>query len=204
MGRGARVLEENDFLEHVNNYLSDIRNILNLIDSDALYKFCNLLMEARIKEKNVYIMGNGGSASTSSHMATDLMNGSNLKTPALRSISLSDNNALLTATGNDLDFDQIFARQILCLGNADDIVIAISATGNSPNLIEATKIANNRGMHTVGIIGMDGGALASMVNLLIHVPTKKGSYGPAEDVHLIINHIIASYFKKESILEDNR
>ena len=197
-------MEENDFLEHVNSYLGEIRNNLNFIDSDVLYKFCKLLMEARGKEKNIYIMGNGGSASTSSHMATDLMNGSNLKSPALRSISLSDNSALLTATGNDLDFDQIFARQILCLGKSEDIVIAISATGNSPNLIQATKTANNLGMHTVGIIGMDGGALASMVNLLIHVPTKKGSYGPVEDVHLIINHIIASYLKKASILEDNR
>lgn len=200
----VKSLEENVFLEHINSYLSEIRNILKYIDSDSLYKFYTLLMEARSKEKNIFIMGNGGSAATASHMATDLMNGSSLKSPALRSISLSDNNALLTATGNDLDFNQIFARQISCLGNAEDIIIAISASGNSPNLIQATKIANNLGMHTVGIIGMDGGTLASMVNLLIHVPTKKGSYGPAEDIHLIINHIITSYLNKVSILEDKK
>jgi D-sedoheptulose 7-phosphate isomerase len=129
------------------------------------------------------------------------MFGTNLNNPPLRVVSLADNNSALTATGNDLDFEQIFSRQVSVLGKTKDILIAISASGNSPNLLKAVNTAKSIGIETVGIIGFDGGQLALDVDFLIHVPTNQGAYGLSEDAHLAINHIITSILKKEAIRE---
>jgi D-sedoheptulose 7-phosphate isomerase len=180
------------------NYINDLKSILDSIDLDSIDKLCMKILSARRSRNTIFIIGNGGSAATASHMATDLMFGSNLSDPPLQVVSLADNNSALTATGNDLDFDQIFSRQISVLGKSKDILIAISASGNSSNLIKAVKTAKSIGIDTVGIIGFDGGKLALDVDFLIHVPTYQGAYGLSEDAHLTINHIITSILKKES------
>lgn len=179
-------------------YINDLKSILDSIDLISVDKLCAKILRARESQNTIFIIGNGGSAATASHMATDLMFGSNLSNPPLHVVSLADNVSALTATGNDLDFEQIFSRQLSVLGKTKDILIAISASGNSPNLVKAVNTAKSIGIETVGIIGFNGGQLALDVDFLIHVPTNQGAYGLSEDAHLVINHIITSILKKES------
>ena len=182
-------------------YINDLKSILDSKDLVSIDKLCAKILSARESRNTIFIIGNGGSAATASHMATDLMFGTNLNNPPLRVVSLADNNSALTATGNDLDFEQIFSRQVSVLGKTKDILIAISASGNSPNLLKAVNTAKSIGIETVGIVGFDGGQLALDVDFLIHVPTNQGAYGLSEDAHLTINHIITSILKKEAIRE---
>lgn len=136
------------------------------------------------KEKFIYIIGNGGSASTASHFACDLT------THGYRAISLTDNNAIITRIGNDIGYDDIFLEQLKLYFNKGDVLVAISASGNSANLLKAVEYANQLGI-TVAIVGFDGGELADMCNFVIHTPTDKGDYEGAEDKHLEVCHTIA-------------
>ena len=169
---------------------------LNSVDLEAVMAVADALMTAREQGRTVFIAGNGGSAATASHMATDLMLGSRLVNPPLRVIALTDNQAIITATGNDLNFDQIFARQLSRLAQPGDLLITVSASGNSPNILACIAIAKAMNLTTVGFTGFDGGKLATVVDLLIHVPTRKGAYGPVEDVHLAVNHMITERLKE--------
>jgi D-sedoheptulose 7-phosphate isomerase len=129
-----------------------------------------------------------------SHFANDLSIGPRkLGTQAYRAISLSDNNTVLTAAGNDLGYDTVFVEQLRTLLDAGDVVIAISASGNSPNILKAVEYANQLGAVTIGFTGFDGGALGSMVSEHVNVATPKGDYGPVEDLHLMLNHLIWPY-----------
>jgi len=163
---------------------------LNSVDLNAVESVTQTLLEARGRGANVFVIGNGGSAATASHMATDLMMGSGLVDPPLRVIALTDNQAIITATGNDVGFDQVFSRQLSHLALQGDVLIAISASGNSPNVLACIGTANELGLKTIAFTGFDGGRLATVVDLLVHVPTRQGAYGPVEDVHLMVNHMI--------------
>ena len=169
---------------------------LNAVDLDAVAAVAEALLAARDAGHIVFIAGNGGSAATASHMATDLMLGSQLVDPPLRVIALTDNQAILTATGNDLDFNQVFARQLSRLAQPGDLLITVSASGNSPNILACIDTAKAMNLTTIGFTGFDGGELATMVDLLVHVPTRKGAYGPVEDVHLAVNHMITERLKE--------
>ena len=171
---------------------------LNAVDLDAVAAVADALLAARGAGRTVFIAGNGGSAATASHMATDLMLGSRLVDPPLRVIALTDNQAIITATGNDLNFDQIFSRQLSRLAQPGDLLITVSASGNSPNILACIDIAKSMNLTTIGFTGFDGGKLATVVDLLIHVPTRMGAYGPVEDVHLAVNHMITEQLKGAS------
>jgi D-sedoheptulose 7-phosphate isomerase len=188
--------------KHFQLYLEELVGLTELLNFDLIEKVCLEILKVRKSMGTIFIIGNGGSAATASHMATDFMFGSNLGNPELRVISLVDNSSLLTATGNDVNFTQVFSRQLQNLGRRGDIVIAISASGNSPNLIEAIKEAKNLKMQSVGMTGFDGGLLKTLVDFPIHVPTKIGSYGQAEDLHLMINHMMTSFLKSISNQEN--
>ena len=168
---------------------------LNAVDLDAVNAVVDALLAARETGGTVFIAGNGGSAATASHMAADLMLGSQLVDPPLRVIALTDNQAIITATGNDLEFNQIFARQLSMLAKPDDLLITVSASGNSQNILACIDIAKAMNLTTIGFTGFDGGKLATVVDLLVHVPTRMGAYGPVEDVHLAVNHMITEQLK---------
>lgn len=136
------------------------------------------------KEKFIYVIGNGGSASTASHFACDLT------THGYRAISLTDNNAVITRIGNDFGYDNIFIEQLKLYFKAGDVLVAISASGNSPNLLRAVEYANTLGT-TVAIVGFDGGRLANMCNIVVHTRTNNGDYEGAEDRHLEVCHAVA-------------
>lgn len=146
---------------------------------------------------NIFIAGNGGSASTASHMATDLGVGSLRRKNPLRVVSLVDNVAVLTATANDLAFDQVFSQQLLLLGRKDDVFICFSASGNSRNLTNAVTDAKTLGMITISVTGFDGGMLKNMTDHNIHIETKIGSYGVVEDVHSTVNHLLTEIIRSQ-------
>jgi D-sedoheptulose 7-phosphate isomerase len=148
------------------------------------------LEELRHKSGTVFIAGNGGSSSTASHFAVDWGVGLGISQHPLRTISISESAASITATGNDQSFTRVFARQLECFGSPGDLLVLISASGNSQNLIETAETARSMGIKIASITGFDGGLLKTSSDISIHVETAILDYGVAEDLHLMIGHVI--------------
>lgn len=174
-------------------YFDYLSKVLKSIDTNSISNFIEMLMKARDQESNIFFIGNGGSAATASHFANDLSIGTNSYTKPFKAISLTDNQAIITAIANDYGYEDVFVRQLKVLGKKNDLLIAISASGNSPSLIKAFEYAKPLGIYTVGITAFDGGKIKQMSDLSIHVPTKEKEYGPAEDAHMILDHLISAY-----------
>ena len=187
------------FIGHAQQYFERLRQVLNGIDHSEIDRFVDLLLQARRSGRNIFFAGNGGSAATSSHFANDLSIGTRQQKNPFKVISLVDNVATLSAIGNDYGYDQIFARQIKVYGQSDDLLVGISASGNSPNLLRAFEAGRKIGLITVSITAFDGGKLKELADHSVHVPTNAGEYGPAEDAHLILDHLITYYF--QSVLD---
>lgn len=176
------------------NYLAEIKKAFESFPTQQVIDVAKALL-ALSNESNLYVIGNGGSASTASHMATDLGVGSLRRRNPIRCISLTDNMAVLTATGNDLDFSQVFAEQVKLLGKKTDALICFSASGNSQNLLNACAVAKNLGILTIGVTGFDGGKLRQICDLSIHVPTALGSFGVTEDLHSSVSHMLTEIIR---------
>jgi D-sedoheptulose 7-phosphate isomerase len=143
----------------------------------------------------IWILGNGGSASTAEHFETDLcfVKRNDLPNP-IKVFALTANTSLITAIGNDLGYENVFAKQLQRKGEQGDLAIFISASGNSANLIAAHSEAIKKGIRTAAILGFDGGELKSKVDVVIHIESKFGEYGPVEDIHLALCHSLANRF----------
>lgn len=177
-------------------YVRYLGSLLSAIDFGAVEKLVSLLEEARRRGRTVYFVGNGGSAATASHWANDLSLGTCVPgVSPIRAMSLTDNMAVLSALGNDRGYADIFVGQLEMLFQPGDVLIAISASGNSPNILRAIEFANAHGGTTVGLIGFDGGRMKSLCDICIHAETPKGEYGPVEDIHLILDHLVTSYLR---------
>lgn len=175
-------------------YVNALCGVLEELDTDAVGRIVDELMAARERGRTVFIVGNGGSASTASHMATDLCKVTAAGgQPGIRAVSLPDNVAMLTAWSNDEAYDQSFAGPLQAYLTPGDVVIAISASGRSPNVLEATEIANRTGGTTIGLCGFGGGELASLAQIAVVVPAN--DYGLVEDAHLAINHALTAAVK---------
>lgn len=161
---------------------------LNILQVEKLIE---VLLAARERGAQIFAIGNGGSAATAAHFANDLAVGTRAEGPSFRSQALTDC-AALTCIGNDFGFDRIFELQLKARLKPDDLVIAFSASGNSPNIIKAIEYANGQSCITVGITGFDGGRLLELADHAVHVTTEKGEYGIVEDIHLAINHAVVS------------
>jgi phosphoheptose isomerase len=141
-------------------------------------------------------MGNGGSAATASHMVCDLVKGAQVPGCApLRVFGLTDNTPLLTAWANDHAYEQVFAEQIQAFVEPHDVVIAISASGNSPNILAGLRAAAARGAHTIAMVGFDGGAASELADLVIHIPSD--DYGLVEDTHSAIGHALTAAVRSQ-------
>lgn len=182
------------------SYISRTLDSLEGLVREKIIDLVDLVAKARESESTIFLAGNGGSASTAAHIALDWMLGTGLLNPPLRVISISDSSASITATGNDFSFDQVFSRQLASLASSGDLLVVISASGNSPNLVKAAQEAKRLGVQVVGMTGFDGGRLAQMSDLSVNVPTAIGDYGVAEDLHLMIGHIV----KEALIARENR
>lgn len=178
-------------------YLNRLRGYLDALDLDALERLGAVLDTARTGQHAVYVIGNGGSASTAAHMATDwgyvaYREGQD----NCRVQSLADNSALLTALANDVAYAEVFSGQLRYLMKPRDVLIAVSASGNSPSVVRAVEFARSAGAVTVGLVGFDGGRLKDLCDHVIHVKTEVGDYGPVEDIHLMVNHIITTFLRQ--------
>ncbi len=175
-------------------YVENTKSSLDKLDLDSIERIVNIIWSAYLNNKQVFIMGNGGSASTASHFACDLGKGTIVEgKKRLRVICLNDNMALITAFSNDLGYTDVFKEQLVNLINTDDVVIAITASGNSSNIIMAIEYAEKHRAVTVGLTGFDGGDLLSIVNESIVVSSN--NYGQIEDMHLVLGHLISQCLK---------
>lgn len=155
-----------------------------------------LLERARTKERHIFVFGNGGSAATASHFAADLSkNTRRAYLPHFRVTCLNDNMAMFSAYGNDEGYDSVFAEPLKTLARAGDIAIAISASGNSPNVLRAVETANALGLHTVGFAGFDGGKLGQLAQRCIIIPST--AYEHIEDAHLMLCHALVATLKQK-------
>jgi D-sedoheptulose 7-phosphate isomerase len=174
-------------------YLDYLEQVLRQLDVAAIARFIDTLLAARERGARIFFLGNGGSAATACHFANDLAIGCGKGVKPFRAFSLTDNLAIVTAIGNDCGYEEIFCQQLHAQLVPGDVVVAISASGNSPNVIKAVEYANTVPAETVALTGFDGGRLQQVANLVVHVRTAKGEYGPVEDVHLILDHLVSSF-----------
>lgn len=174
-------------------YIQYLSRILKKINVEEIVGFIKTLLAARNSGATVFFIGNGGSAATASHFANDLAIGTNSYRKPFRVVSLADNHAIITAIGNDFGFEEVFVRQLQVLAKPGDVVVGISASGNSPNLIKAFEFAKSGYIKTVAITAFDGGKMRAMSDVRIHVPTGPKEYGPAEDAHMVIDHLVGAY-----------
>lgn len=173
----------------VDRYVQDIKTTIDQIPVDRIEEIVSILQQARINNKQVFIMGNGGSAATASHFACDLAkNTRKASWPGFRAIGLTDNMATVSAYANDEGYEYIFAQQLNNLLQPGDVVIALSGSGNSPNVIRAIEFANERGAITVAFTGLSGGKLKTLAQNVIYVPNHR--IDQVEDIHLMLEHII--------------
>ncbi len=155
-------------------------------------KAAQIIFDCISNKNSIWILGNGGSASTAEHFETDLsFVRYDKKTLKINASALTSNSSLITAISNDIGFEKIFSHQLQRKASKGDLCIVISASGNSLNLINGVKVAKQMGLKSIGILGFDGGELASQVDFSIVVKTEIGKYGPVEDAHLAICHAIS-------------
>ena len=185
-----------EILHFIDSYFQEVIKCVVLMDKEAIQKMIEKVLESYKNDKKIYILGNGGAAATASHMACDLGKGTlarvyDAKEKRLHVMSLTDNVALISALANDLSYDDIFVQQLRNLVEGDDIVIAISGSGNTKNVLNAVTYAKKVGAITIGLTGFNtGGKLSQIVDLPIIV--NSSHYGPLEDVHLMIGHLVSA------------
>ena len=181
------------------NYIGQLKQTLDGLPLTQINEIKDILLDAYSKNKRIFIIGNGGSAATASHFACDLSKGTTIGNPDMKKrfkvIALTDNIPLLTAWGNDADYSQIFVEQLKNLLDKDDVVIAISGSGNSENILKAVEYANEKGALTIGLTGFAGGKLKDIAHKCLIVSSD--SMERIEDIHLILEHLICSWLREE-------
>ena len=182
-------------MEQIPAYIAVLQETINRLPVHLIEKVVEALQAARLSSRQVFIMGNGGSASTATHFVCDLAKNTRREgLPHYRVIGLTDNMAIFSAYANDEGYESVFASQLANLINDEDIVIGISASGNSPNVIHGMEEAQKHNAITIGFTGFDGGRLGTMVDLNIHV--KSNIIEHVEDIHLMLEHMIVKTIKE--------
>jgi D-sedoheptulose 7-phosphate isomerase len=174
-----------------NNYIEYLEKAIASVEHTQVESFIELLYGAYKNKKMVFVIGNGGSAANASHLAQDLAKGTRStleQETRIKALSLTDNLPFVTALGNDDGYDTIFEQQLRTFASSGDILVCISGSGNSPNIIKAVEWANKNGLETVGITGFNGGKLKTLNKHSVHVPLN--DMCTAESVHSIIFHYV--------------
>jgi D-sedoheptulose 7-phosphate isomerase len=177
-------------------YFDYLKQVMDKVDLSEIRNLVEILMEAGDNGSTIFFIGNGGSAATASHFANDIAFGTNEYKLPFKALSLTDNTPVLTALGNDYGYDEIFIRQLKIYGNSNDVLVGISASGKSKNIVDAFKYASEAGIKTIAITGFDGGVMKKIADNNVHVPTDLKEYGPAEDLHMILDHLIGNYLMR--------
>jgi D-sedoheptulose 7-phosphate isomerase len=177
------------------HYIDTLGAVLRDLSVEGLAETLHVLERAYRDRRHVFIAGNGGSAATAAHMANDLQWGlARVRGRGLRATALSDNVPLLTAIANDRSYEDVFAVQLETLADPDDVLIVISGSGNSENVVRAAEAARRLKLRTIGFLGMGGGKLRPLVDVAVVVPSD--DYGPIEDVHMMLDHLCTAYLKR--------
>lgn len=208
MNNMVRIFKESKnpqaFAEGYFGYLSDL---LKQIDTKAISAFIEELEGARQKGNTVFIAGNGGSAATASHMANDIgldvLKKSGTSKP-YRVMSLTDNVPVMTAIGNDDGYENLFLCQLKIHYRTGDKLVVISASGNSPNIVSAARWVKLQGGTVIGLLGFDGGVLKDICDVVVLAQTPKGEYGPVEDIHMILDHLVGNYLLGKTLQEEKK
>jgi len=182
-------------MERVTNYITLLQQTIDQLPKDKIVRVIDLLYSARFSGRQVFIMGNGGSASTASHFVCDLSKNTRREGwPRYKVIGLSDNMAVFSAYANDEGYENVFCEQLANLLLPDDIVIAISASGNSKNVVNAIQYAKDQNAFTIGFTGFDGGILGTLVDINLHINSDIIEH--VEDLHLVLEHMIIKSLKE--------
>lgn len=193
LGKGKALTQE-----FIKDYILSLTTKLKSINPSKIEEVIKKLDEIEKNRAKVYVIGNGGSSATASHMVNDL--GVGLARRDIKSLSienLSDNSSVITALANDVGYENIFYYQLKNKITSNDLIIAISCSGNSENIIKTVKYAKENSVTVVSFTGFDGGKLKELSDINLHIDSKKGEYGLVEDMHMIFNHIIYSYYIKK-------
>lgn len=190
--------------EFCEDYFRHLFELLNSLDLDKVVAFTKELEVARQNDNTVFFIGNGGSAATASHMANDFganINKGDENAPSFRALSLTDNSAIMSAISNDDGYQNLFVNQLRIHYRPGDKLVAISASGNSPNILLAAQWVKKQKGTVISLTGFDGGRLKEISDIGIHVETGKGEYGPVEDIHMIMDHLIVTWFQQKKLME---
>ena len=182
--------------EFAKDYIQGLKGVLDRFPLKPIDDIIHAIEQAHKEARQIFVIGNGGSAATASHMMNDLCKGTlghkgDARWPRLRVIALTDNVSLMTAWANDADYDRVFSEPLKNLAQRGDLLVAISASGNSPNIIAAVEAAKQLSVKVIGLAGFGGGKLSRMADVSFVVDSDE--YGPVEDAHMILDHIITGY-----------
>ena len=183
---------------HFLDYRKDIINLIDSIDLDVVEMIISIFINAHKNGKTIYVCGNGGSAATASHWQVDFgffVRYFSKKRMKFR--SLTDQVPMITAIGNDHSYEDIFVDQMIDNFNGGDVLVAISASGNSMNVVKAVEYANKMGGISIGLVGFKGGKLKEVSRICLFTPNPEKQYGPIEDLHMIVDHMMVSYLAKD-------
>lgn len=179
--------------KYIERYLEENRRLLSTIDAKAVAEIIALFGEARDRGNRIYAIGNGGSASTASHFVNDMGKGASVgREKRFKSVPLTDNVEWMTALSNDISYDDVYVEQLKNFAEAGDVLLAISGSGNSENIIRAVDYANSVGCKTVGFAGFGGGRLKDAAQHVIVVDSDH--MGRVEDLHVILQHLICYWY----------
>lgn len=179
---------------YAQGYAERLSTVVGEIDRDAFARAVDVVDQAFQSNHALHVMANGGSAAVAAHLVNDLVAGGYREgPPPFRVFSLSDNLATVTALGNDAGFDYIFERQLRVYLNPGDVVLAMSVSGNSPNILHAVEYARAHKAATIGFCGFTGGKLLGACDIAVHVPATLDEYGPVEDAFSVLCHMLSGY-----------
>ncbi len=183
-------------------YADEIARAAKTVEPAAFDRAAGILLEAYASGARMFSCGNGGSASIANHMQCDHIKGVRTATDLRpRVLSLSTNVELLTAIANDIGYEDVFVYQLQSLSEPDDVLIAVSSSGRSPNIVQALEWARDHGLRTIAITGFDGGAARTTAEVAIHVDST--NYGVVEDLHQTIMHALAQYIRQSRMSADS-
>lgn len=185
-----------NYLNEINAYYEKLKATIDMIDRNSINDAMNAITKARDEKHFIYIMGNGGSASTASHFTGDFNKGLSLnRDKRFRFVCLNDNPASVLALANDVSYESIFVEQLKNFLDDGDLVIAISGSGNSKNVINAVEFAKQRGNTVIGLTGYNGGKLKPLSDISLHIPVEDMQI--TEDLHMVFDHLMMSILYHE-------
>ena len=183
------------FDDYAGKQFTEAKRLIDALNVADLRAIADLLGDAWRQDRTLYLVGNGGSAATAAHWANDLGKGASVEgKKRFRVVSLCDNISTITALGNDLSFDDIFVEQLKNLMNPGDVLIGISCSGNSENIVRAVEYARQNGGKTIGVLGFGGGKMKNLCDRSVVVDSY--DYGLVESLHLLVEHVVSFFFKE--------